>query len=88
MRSIRKSMCPSQFCGAANPVQALVSTQQADAAQEQALLGAVLCCGCGCVYVRDARGMSHVIGTLRREGKRYRWLSAYRQTNSAPGSTR
>ena len=73
-----RSMCPSLFCNAPNPVQALVSKRQAEAVDEKALEGAIICSGCGCVYVRDPRNKEHVIGTLRQTGSSYTWKTAYK----------
>ena len=79
MRSnIRKSLCPSRFCSAANPSQNLVSKVQAEAVDEPALAGAITCSECGCVWVKDKRGVSHELGTLRRVGTRYQWKTSYR----------
>lgn len=78
--SARQSLCPSRFCAAANPVQALISKQRAEAVHEPAIEGAVHCSACGCVWVRDLRGRRHVLGALRPIGTQYRWISAYKLT--------
>ena len=80
MRSnARKSLCPSRLCFAHDPVQTLVSAGQANHVNETALEGAILCSGCGCVWVRDDAGGSHVLGTLRRSGQAYEWISPYKR---------
>lgn len=61
-----------------NPTQALVSEQQASTVGEQAILGAIRCAACGSVYVRDARGTPHILGTLRHPASRWEWKSDYR----------
>jgi hypothetical protein len=73
----RKSLCPSRFCNGANPVQGLVSVAQAERAGEPAIANAARCSGCGCVWVKDPRGTSHVLGTLRIDGSQCRWITAY-----------
>jgi hypothetical protein len=79
MRSdVRKSLCPSRFCRAPNPAQALISTHEANVVGEQAIAGAIRCGACGSVYVRDERGRGHILGTLRRAGSRWEWKSDYR----------
>jgi hypothetical protein len=77
------SLCPSQFCAAYDPAQALVSKRQAELVEEGAIEAAIRCSGCGCVWVKDQMGRPHVLGTLRKEGRAYKWLSAYRP----PGQT-
>ena len=72
------SLCPSRFCSAHNPVQSLVSKQQAEAVSESALEGAIICRGCGCVYVRDPRNNTHILGTLRLAGRTYTWKTDYK----------
>lgn len=84
MRSnARKSLCPSRFCFARDSAQTLVSPAQADQVNEAALEGTILCSGCGCVWVRDDAGGSHVLGTLRKPGHRYEWLSSYKRPQPA-----
>ena len=79
MRSVKQaSLCPSYFCAAHDPAQALVSKRQAELAGESALEGAILCAGCGCVWVKDPMERPHILGTLRREGRAYKWISAYK----------
>jgi hypothetical protein len=78
LSTARKSLCPSRICREDNPAQVLVSKRQAEAVDEPSLDGAILCSGCGCVWVRDARGIAHVLGTLRRSGANYRWDSRYK----------
>lgn len=73
------SLCPSRFCNGINPVQQLVSDRQAANAGEPAIANAARCLCCGCVWVRDARGKSHVLGVLRIEGSRCRWTTAYKR---------
>jgi hypothetical protein len=75
--SAHKSLCPSRFCVAHNPAQVLVSMADAERAGEPAIDGAIWCVGCGCVWVRDQRNMSHILGTLRKQGSFYSWRSAY-----------
>ena len=78
MRSnVRKSLCPSRFCSAANPSQNLVSKIQAEAVDEPRSRAPDM------FRVRlrlgeDKRGVSHELGTLRRVGTRYRWKTSYR----------
>jgi hypothetical protein len=80
MKSFKQaSLCPSRFCSAQDPAQSLVSRRQAELVDEAALEGAILCSGCGCVWVRDQMTRPHVLGTLRQAGRSYRWISAYRQ---------
>lgn len=74
----RTTLCPSRFCNGVNPVQGLVSKRQAELAGEPAIENAVRCSACGCIWVRDPRGISHVLGTLRIEGSRCRWTTAYK----------
>lgn len=74
----KRSLCRSRFCNGADPVQALVGKQQAEFAGEAAIENAIRCSACGCVWVRDTRGISHVLGTLRIEGSRCRWTTAYK----------
>lgn len=76
MRS-SNSMCPSRYCSASNPVQELVSANQAQLAKEPAIDGAIRCRACGCVWVRDERGIGHALGTLRESGTRYEWKSLF-----------
>jgi hypothetical protein len=77
------SLCPSHFCGTHDPAQALVSRRQAELVEEGAIEGAIRCSGCGCVWIKDQRGRPHILGTLRREGRAYRWLSAYKPPGQA-----
>lgn len=70
-------MCPSRYCSASNPVQELVSANQAQLAKEPAIDGAIRCRACGCVWVRDERGVGHALGTLRETGTRYEWKSLF-----------
>ncbi len=77
-----KSLCPSRFCNGHDPVQNLVSKRQAEAVDEPALEDAIICSSCGCVYVRDGRGIEHVLGTLRPAGSAYLWKTNYK----VPGS--
>ncbi len=84
MRSnARNSLCPSRICFAHDPVQTLVSQAQSDQVNEAALKGAILCSGCGCVWVRDGGGGAHVLGTLRKSGSSYEWISAYNRPETA-----
>ena len=79
MRSVKQaSLCPSYFCSAYDPAQALVSKRQAELAGESALERAILCSGCGCGWVKDQMERPHILGTLRREGRAYKWISAYK----------
>ena len=73
------SLCPSRFCNGVNPVQQLVSERQAERAGEPAIANAVRCSQCGCVWVCDPRGKSHVLGVLRIEGSSSRWTTAYQR---------
>ena len=82
----RKSLCPSRFCPAANPMQALVSEAEAEEVKEEAIVGAIRCSSCGCVWVRDPRGVDHVLGMLRRKGTRYEWRSDYTLSGRNPSS--
>lgn len=79
----RSSLCPSRFCCAHNPVQALVSRFLADQVKERALEGAIHCSSCGCVWVRDDLGKAHVLGTLRKTGQLYEWKSLYKPAPTA-----
>lgn len=65
-----------------NPVQALVSATEAERAGEPAIANAVRCSGCGCVWVKDSRGIAHVLGTLRIDRSHCRWISAYKRPQS------
>ena len=76
------SLCPSHFCEARDPAQTLVSGRQAELVEEAALEGAILCSACGCVWVRDGSARQHILGTLRRAGRNYRWISAYKRPGS------
>ena len=79
MRSAKQvSLCPSHFCAAYDPAQSLVSKRQAELVEEVALEGAILCGGCGCVWVKDQMERPHILGTLRGEGRTYRWISVYK----------
>jgi hypothetical protein len=73
----RKSLCPSRFCGASNPMQTLVAKIDAERTGEPALENATWCSSCGCVWVRDPRGLSRPLGILRKQGTTYRWTSAW-----------
>jgi hypothetical protein len=75
------SLCPSLFCSAPNPVQSLVSEKQAALVKEAALEGAILCGACGCVWVCDQIARKRILGTLRSEGRGYRWISVYQRSN-------
>lgn len=75
----RTSLCPSRFCNGTNPAQALVSTAQAERSGEPAIAGAVRCSNCGCVWIKDPRGIAHILGTLRIDGSRIRWITAYKK---------
>lgn len=75
------SLCPSRFCSARNPMQELVTKSQASAVEEDALEGAIICSDCGCVYIRDPKGRDRVLGTLRKAGASYKWISDYRRPN-------
>lgn len=74
----KSSLCPSHFCPASNPVQSLVSERDAELVGEAALEGAIRCSSCGCVWVKDQSARPRVLGTLRSEGRAYRWISAYK----------
>lgn len=74
----RTTLCPSRFCNGINPVQGLVSKRHAELAGEPAIENAIRCLACGCVWVRDPRGVSHALGTLRIEGSRCRWTTVYK----------
>ena len=74
----RTSLCPSRFCNGVNPAQSLVSKRQAELAGEPAIENAIRCSACGCVWVRDQRPKSHVLGTLKLEGSSCRWITAYK----------
>ena len=74
-----QTLCPSRFCSAHNPVQSLVKEAEAAKVNEPALAGAIICTGCGCVWVRDDKGKGHVLGTLRRAGRNYEWKSPYKR---------
>ena len=76
--NIRKSLCPSRFCSADDPAQTLVSQQQADAANEAAIAGAIICSACGCVWVKGPQDRAHALGTLRRYGRTYEWKTLYK----------
>jgi hypothetical protein len=69
------SLCPSRYCSAYNPVQVLVTERQAELAKEAAIASAARCTACGSVYVSNAMGVNHVLGTLRRAGTRWEWKS-------------
>ena len=74
----RTSLCPSRFCNGVDPVQALVSKKDAERAGEAAIENAIRCSACGCVWVRDPRGIAHALGTLRIEGSTCRWNTSYK----------
>ncbi|HET7604659.1 MAG TPA: hypothetical protein VFK28_01145 [Sphingomicrobium sp.] len=58
-----------------------MSEKQAALVKEAALEGAILCGGCGCVWVRDQLARKRILGTLRSEGRRYKWISVYQTPN-------
>ena len=89
MRSAKPtSLCPSHFCSAYDPAQSLVSKRQAELVEEEALEGAILCAGCGCVWVKDQMARPHILGTLRREGRAsYKWISAYKPPQHVKSGT-
>lgn len=80
MRSLKEtSLCPSRYCQAHDPAQSLVSKRQAALVDEPALEGAILCSKCGCVWVRDQMDRRRILGTLRLDGRTYKWISDYQQ---------
>jgi hypothetical protein len=74
-----RSLCPSRICSARDPVQTLVDRKQAELVEEPSIAGAILCSGCGCVWVRSEYGGARVLGNLRRSAKGYVWQSPYRR---------
>jgi hypothetical protein len=80
--AMRRSLCPSRFCNGANPAQGLVTVEQAERAGEPAIANAVRCSSCGCVWVKDPRGIGHILGTLRIDGRSCRWITAYKKPGS------
>ncbi|HEU4697513.1 MAG TPA: hypothetical protein VFR92_11200 [Sphingomicrobium sp.] len=73
-----KSLCPSRFCSAHNPVQELVTRRQAELVDETALEGTVRCSSCGCVWVSGPAGAPRILGNLHRIGRGYEWRSPYK----------
>ena len=78
-----KSLCPSRFCSAHDPVQELVTSRQAELADEKELEGAIRCSSCGCVWLRGPSAVPRILGNLRRIGRGYEWRSAYKRAAQA-----
>jgi len=74
-----KSLCPSRFCSAHDPVQELVTRRQAELVDEAALEGVIRCSSCGCVWVRAVAGTPRILGNLHRIGRGYEWRSPYKR---------